>query len=151
MENIHTRIKKRREELGISMKDLAAKVGVSAWQTVQQWEKEGGTAPKRGRLQAVAEALQTTPEYLAYGQAGAQVAQLGDEMMRSLGELLTGIELQLVEERERRRKALSPEAVLIGSAFDKLTTKRQRDAIIYQMQAFDVWEWGNSENKTDTK
>lgn len=63
--NIHRRIRERREQLGLSMQALAARVGVSAWQTVQQWEKEdGGTAPKRERLKRVAEALQTTPEYL---------------------------------------------------------------------------------------
>lgn len=63
--NIHRRIRERREQLGLSMQALAARVGVSAWQTVQQWEKEdGGTAPKRERLKRVAEALETTPEYL---------------------------------------------------------------------------------------
>lgn len=63
--NIHRRIRERREALGLSMQALAARVGVSAWQTVQQWEKEdGGTAPKRERLKRVAEALKTTPEYL---------------------------------------------------------------------------------------
>ncbi|MGU7784913.1 XRE family transcriptional regulator [Burkholderia sp. PU8-34] len=73
--NIHRRIKERREALGLSMEALAALVGVKAWQTVQQWEKEeGGTAPKRERLKAVADALKTTPEYLLFGpsQAGGQ-------------------------------------------------------------------------------
>ena len=143
METIHTRIKQRREALGLSMKELAALVGVSAWQTVQQWERENGTAPKRDRLQAVANALQTTPEYLTYGSGlMAEVARAGDDMLKSLGELLTGIELQVVDERERRRKSLSAEAVLIGAAFDKLTTQRQRDAILSQLEAFEVWEWG---------
>lgn len=68
--NIHRRIKERREALGLSMETLAAKVGVKAWQTVQQWEKEdGGTAPKRDRLAAVAAALETTPEWLMFGPA----------------------------------------------------------------------------------
>lgn len=49
------------------MKALAQRVGV-VWQTVQQWEKElGGTAPNRKRLEKVAEALATTPEYLLFG------------------------------------------------------------------------------------
>lgn len=127
------------------MKELAAQVGVSAWQTVQQWEKEGGTAPKRDRLKIVADALKTTPEYLTYGAMAAQVTALGDEMLNSLGAVLTGIERGLVEDRERRRKSLSPEAVLIGAAYDKLTTKLQRDAILSQLQAFEVWEWGELE------
>lgn len=67
---IHRRIKQRREVLGLSMQALAELVGVKAWQTVQQWEKEeGGTAPKRERLRQVAEALQTTPEFLLFGDA----------------------------------------------------------------------------------
>lgn len=67
--NIHRRIKERREALGLSMQALADRVGVKAWQTVQQWEKEGGTAPKRERLLAVAHALKTTPEYLLFGES----------------------------------------------------------------------------------
>lgn len=143
MKTINDRIKQRREELGLSMKDLAKLVGVSAWQTVQQWEKEGGTAPKRSRLQAVADALQTTPEFLTYGFApSAQIVEAGDNFLESLGEILTGIEMKLVSDRERMRKALSPEAVLIGAAFDKLKNKRQRDALVSQLDAFEAWEWG---------
>lgn len=83
--NIHKRIKERRELLGLSMEALAALVGVKAWQTVQQWEKEeedGGTAPKRGRLKDVADALKTTPEYLLFGQlphpSGSDTPKVGD-------------------------------------------------------------------------
>ena len=63
--DVHARIKERREALGLSMEQLAEKFGVS-WQTVQQWEKR--TAPKRLRLEGVAEALETTVEYLLYGR-----------------------------------------------------------------------------------
>ena len=65
MPSIHKRIKDLREKLGLSMEQLAERVPVS-WQTVQQWEN-GKTAPKRARLEAVAKALNTTPEYLAVG------------------------------------------------------------------------------------
>lgn len=65
--NIHTRIKQRRQDLGYaSHQAFAQEVGVS-WQTVQQWEKEGGTAPNRSRIGRVAKALKTTPEWLLYG------------------------------------------------------------------------------------
>lgn len=65
--SIHRRIKTRREALELSMEALAHRVGV-VWQTVQQWEKEpGGTAPNRNRLERVAVALSTTPEYLLFG------------------------------------------------------------------------------------
>ncbi|RQZ58130.1 XRE family transcriptional regulator [Burkholderia cepacia] len=71
---IHQRIKERREALGLSMEALGERVGV-VWQTVQQWEREnGGTAPKRERLQKVADALETTPEYLSFGEKGGVTA-----------------------------------------------------------------------------
>ncbi|MGK4921838.1 XRE family transcriptional regulator [Bordetella hinzii] len=69
MNTIHQRIKSLRETLGLSMEQLAERVSVS-WQTVQQWEN-GKTAPKRARLEAVAEALGTSAEYLAVGQPPA--------------------------------------------------------------------------------
>lgn len=68
--NIHRRIRELREAKGLSMQALAKLVGVRAWQTIQQWEKEDGTAPKRDRLAAVAEALGTTQEYLLFGDVG---------------------------------------------------------------------------------
>jgi phage repressor protein C with HTH and peptisase S24 domain/transcriptional regulator with XRE-family HTH domain len=65
--SIHKRIKDLREQRGLSMQALAKLVGVSAWQTIQQWEREDGTAPKRERLKAVADALGTTDAYLMFG------------------------------------------------------------------------------------
>ena len=137
METIHTRIKKRREELGLSMKDLALIVGVSSWQTIQQWEKENGTAPKRARLLAVAHALKVAPGYLAYG------VSLPRHREEEISEILMGIEGSLSVTAEHRRRRLSSDAVLIGAAFDLLNTKEQRDAIIAQLRALDVWEWGD--------
>nr|WP_224031204.1 XRE family transcriptional regulator [Paraburkholderia caribensis] len=65
-------MRERREAAGLSMQALAERVGVRAWQTVQQWEREpGGTAPRRERLRAVADALKTTPEYLLFGQSAS--------------------------------------------------------------------------------
>lgn len=69
--SIHKRIKERRIALGLtSHKALAELLGV-AWQTVQLWEKEDGTAPNRKRIDDVARALQTTPEWLIHGTAEA--------------------------------------------------------------------------------
>lgn len=56
---IAERIKELRVRQGMSQSDLARKLGVSA-QSVQQWEKPDGTAPKRARLASVAEALGVT-------------------------------------------------------------------------------------------
>ncbi|MBR8027811.1 helix-turn-helix transcriptional regulator [Burkholderia cenocepacia] len=83
---IHRRIKERREALGLSMEALGERVGV-VWQTIQQWEKEvGGTAPKRERLQKAAEALETTPEYLLFGDRGAEVT--GDDKLSPAAQML---------------------------------------------------------------
>jgi phage repressor protein C with HTH and peptisase S24 domain len=71
--DIHQRIKKARNDLGLSMEDLAKQLGV-AWQTVQQWEKEGGTAPKRKRLEEVAAALGKTVDYLLNGDDDSDYA-----------------------------------------------------------------------------
>lgn len=71
---IHKRIKERRQALGLSMEALAKLVDVKSWQTVQQWEKEGGTAPKRIRLKHVADALLVTPEWLSSGNNGNNIS-----------------------------------------------------------------------------
>lgn len=76
--SIHQRIRQKRVERGFaSHKELANAIGVS-WQTIQQWEKEGGTAPKRDRMQRVAEVLGTTPEWLMTGageESGPSVSE----------------------------------------------------------------------------
>lgn len=65
--SIHQRIKQRRLAVGLtSHQALADIIGVS-WQTVQLWEKEGGTAPNRNRIDAVAKALETSPGWLLHG------------------------------------------------------------------------------------
>lgn len=64
--SIHSRIKERRMARKMSRSELAEAVGVS-WQSVQLWETEGKTAPKRARLSAVAKALDCTEEYLISG------------------------------------------------------------------------------------
>lgn len=87
--SIHRSIKARREALGWSLGRLAMEVSVIegradrplAWQTVQQWEREGegGTAPKRTRLASVATALQTTVEELMAGTSEPLAAEFSDE------------------------------------------------------------------------
>lgn len=75
--SINARIKQKRIECGFtSHHALAQELGV-AWQTVQLWEKEGGTAPNRKRMPDVARVLKTTPEWLLYGDAAeSPVAQV---------------------------------------------------------------------------
>ena len=90
MDTIHSRIKKRRQELGLSQPQLAEACGVT-YQTVQQWENEPdpnnpktlSTAPSRRRMPRVAAALGVTEEWLRTGD-------------RDNHEALDPIELQLV-------------------------------------------------------
>jgi transcriptional regulator with XRE-family HTH domain len=87
---INKRIKDRREALGLTMQELATAIEVKAWQTVQQWEKEGGTAPKRSRLEKVAKVLKVSPEWLITGREP-------DNQPRALQFAeLNGLEAQLV-------------------------------------------------------
>ncbi|MDB5853259.1 MAG: repressor [Herminiimonas sp.] len=118
--SIHKRIKQRREHLGLSMQALADLVGVSAWQTIQQWEKEGGTAPKRERLHAVAKALQTSPEALLFGPAEEHRQSKSSALQDVAGTEFEG---------------LSMEAQRIAKAFDRLNPA-QRAAVKSQLTAF---------------
>jgi len=81
MGDIHSRIKKLRERREISMEALAKGLGVS-WQTVQQWEKPGGTAPKRTRLEKVAELLNTTTTYLITGHDEPKQYPVGGKVVK---------------------------------------------------------------------
>lgn len=62
---IHERIKKRREEKGISRAKLAYRCGVTQ-QAVYGWE-ETGAMPSFHRLLRIAEVLETTTEWLSAG------------------------------------------------------------------------------------
>jgi transcriptional regulator with XRE-family HTH domain len=73
-DTIHSRIKRMRLRASLSMVQLAAAVGLRAWQAVQQWEN-GETAPSRARLPKVAQVLGTTTEYLLYGAAAGTAGQ----------------------------------------------------------------------------
>lgn len=54
--SVHSRIRRGREALGLNVQQFADRLGVTRG-AVQQWEKEGGTAPKRNNQQAVADLL----------------------------------------------------------------------------------------------
>lgn len=69
--SIHRRIKERRKALGLSMQALALAVGVRSWQTIQQWEREDGTEPRRKTLTKVAHALGVSEAWLMWGDAPA--------------------------------------------------------------------------------
>jgi transcriptional regulator with XRE-family HTH domain len=129
--SIHSRIKERRVELGFSShKAFADAVGVS-WQTVQQWEKEGGTAPNRSRIEKVALVLKTTPEWLlqgvgraaldapadAPGTAGSdQLMLVAERNNETWLERLTAEELRLVQAYRDLDKDADRQTMLLTQA-----------------------------------
>jgi transcriptional regulator with XRE-family HTH domain len=70
---IGDRIKERRTELGKSQEWLADKAGVK-YQSVQQWESNE-TSPRGKRLSKIAAALQTTEQYLMFGNEVNEVRE----------------------------------------------------------------------------
>ncbi|MDV5392249.1 LexA family protein [Shewanella xiamenensis] len=62
--NLGTRVKKRRNELGLTQSQLAEAISTSQ-QTVQSIE--AGLVENPRKLKEIAEALQTTPEFLRFG------------------------------------------------------------------------------------
>lgn len=75
MDSIHQRIKRLRVAKGLSQEGLAEILGVK-YQSVQEWERENGTAPSRKRQADVAEALGVKIEELLLGTARAGENQL---------------------------------------------------------------------------
>lgn len=61
--SIGQRIKKRREELGMSQEDLARKAGYKSRSSINKIEVDGRGLPQ-GKMLALANALDTTPSYL---------------------------------------------------------------------------------------
>lgn len=60
---IGNRIKKRREDLGMTQEDLAAKLGYKSRSTINKIEK-GVTDVSQSKIFGFANALKTTPDYL---------------------------------------------------------------------------------------
>ncbi len=67
-ENLAIRIKSRRNILGLTQKKLGNKVGVSDV-TISRWEN-GERDPKTEELKKLAEALETSTDYLLKGEEG---------------------------------------------------------------------------------
>ena len=57
------RIKKRREELGMTQTELANKIGYSSYSTIAKIES-GDNNLKQSKIKAFADALETTPAYI---------------------------------------------------------------------------------------
>lgn len=68
MDKVYKNIKKRREELHITQRELAAKVGYKDNSTIAKMEK-GLVDITLGRLKQIADALETTPFELMEGES----------------------------------------------------------------------------------
>jgi transcriptional regulator with XRE-family HTH domain len=71
--DMHERIRARRNQLGLSYEKLAEAIQAEsgkkiAWQTIQLWEKPGGTAPSRSNQAAAAKGLRCSVEWLVTGR-----------------------------------------------------------------------------------
>lgn len=132
MTDIHSRIKRLRETREISLEALAALCGVS-WQAAQQWERPGGTAPKRTRLARVADALGTTQAYLLTGAP----PESNESIVRHLAEPSAAryqlpamhpdvaAVMKLMEAADDRGKAIALGAVR-AALFDQITPKKTK-------------------------
>lgn len=70
---IHDRIREAREQAGISQTELSRLLGVTR-SACSQWESAGGTAPRRERLEQLAQLLDVRFEWLATGRGGTDEA-----------------------------------------------------------------------------
>ena len=99
------RLKDARKSAGLSQTDLGDKIGVGK-SAISKWENEPGIDPGARHLRQAAKLLETTEEYLLYGQGGDGVkGSLARDIERKLAqfqELLN--KLPPKEQREKLRK-----------------------------------------------
>lgn len=121
--SIHSRIKTRRQELGLRMQDVSDACNFKSWQTVQAWEA-GKAAPSRVKMPLVAKALKVSEEWLVHGYNSAALTDrernilaildsLTDEEYRQVIEFAQNIKDKKVEAIEHARallKKLIPES-----------------------------------------
>lgn len=115
--SIHKRIRERRQELGLTLMEVARRCGLSAWTTVQHWERK--TAPTRMRLPKVAEVLEVTEEWLLTGRGN----KTGPNLVGAFSEL-NGQEAQLV--MFFRTLTADEQSSVLTLAFD--LSKRHQDS-----------------------
>lgn len=111
MESIHQRIKRLRENKGLSQEALANAVGVK-YQSVQEWERKNGTAPTRKRVAAVAKALGVSVSTLISGETSGVA------------------EPQQQYHHEAQNMARTAREEMLLELFRGLTPEQQREATI---------------------
>lgn len=99
------RIKERRNEIGISMPELGRRVGVNK-STIQRYETDGVNPNRSMIINGLADALQTTPEWLT-GQSGEKEADdsptlCEDEVIGHLNDFLDTVTKTVQPELQQR-------------------------------------------------
>lgn len=124
METMGDRIHKKRIELGMTMDELGAKVGVQK-SAVNKWEKNVVSNMKRSVISELATALEVTPIWLMYGDnpPGLQLArEMVDqqEVLKFYHELKdVGIDISKPSEQKKFLKAYAASLVFENSSQEK--------------------------------
>lgn len=122
--SIHQLIREGRARLRLTEQEFADKVGVSRG-AVQQWEKEGGTAPTRKNQPAVAALLGLSVAQLMGG--GVDVATIGQQApLPDLNTALQALRSVLAQADPEDREALQG---LFANLIRKPSDERISEAI----------------------
>lgn len=100
------RIKQRRNEIGISMPELGRRVGVNK-STIQRYETDGVNPNRSMIINGLADALQTTPEWLTGLSEEKEVMEANnsrtlDEVMGHLNDFLDAVTKTVQPEIQQR-------------------------------------------------
>lgn len=96
--NIGKNIKTRRTDLGLTLEEVAKIVGVSR-QTIQRYESGVIASIPSDRIEKLAQALNTTPAFVMFGNRVAPSAQKGTRIP-VLGRVAAGIPIEAIEDVE---------------------------------------------------
>ena len=123
--SVHKRIRDGRIRLGLTEQQFADRIGVTRG-SVQQWEKEGGTAPNRTRQPEVANLLGLTVAELMSQANDAQLSNPGQPssppMSPALG--IEAIAQALVQMTDAQREAMAGKLASLARAPDSPTLKK---------------------------
>lgn len=87
MSTIGDRIRKRREELGLSQDELGKRIGYKSRSSINKIEL-GWRNLTQSKIKAIADALETTPSYImGWDESNPQLEALIEEILQKLKEL----------------------------------------------------------------
>lgn len=92
----------RRKEIGLTMKEVAEKVGVSE-ATISRWESGAIANMKRDKIKKYADALETTTNFIMTGEETTATASISE---------LDGVYLSLA--KEAQQNGISPEDIKLA-------------------------------------